>query len=87
MKLLTKIALLSGITILTMYVFSTLTLAQEATPAPTAVFPWEQNAVVVVIVNTVLGILQKVMVNPSNPVLKGIKWLVDLMSANVAHPK
>lgn len=60
--------------------------AQDAAPAA-PVFPWEQNAIVVVIVNTILGIAQKVV--GKIPGLTGqiIKWLVDVMSANIAHKK
>ena len=74
---------------ITVWAMPLVALAQEAASVAEApvgpVFPWADNAVVVLVITGVLGILSMVSRKIPGPVGKAVNWLVDLFSANIKH--
>ncbi len=72
--------------VLSLFALVGVAIAQETIPPDTTPMPpWAGSALVVVIVNTVLGILQQVVGKIPGMFGSIIKWLVDVISANTAH--
>lgn len=59
--------------------------AQDAVAPATAPFPWKENALVVLVVTTALGILSTFSNKLPGKFGELVQWLVDLISANVKH--
>lgn len=70
--------------LLTLVLFvSTFAIAQDVADPVTP--PWANNALITLIVTTVLGLLSVAVRKIPGKVGEYVQWLVDLLSANVKH--
>lgn len=59
-------------------------LAQD-NGAPLEPFPWADNAIVVLVVTTAIGLLQRLLANVGGGFGKVVRWLIDTLGSNVQH--
>lgn len=71
--------------LLSVFVFFGLSYGQDVPDAGIVTPPWADNALAVLIVTTILGVLQMVGDKLPGALGKTVRWIVDLLSANVKH--
>ena len=70
--------------------FTLVVIAQTPTPTPTPVVvgapvPWANSAIIVLIVNTALGVLATFVYKVPGKLGDVLKWIFDIFSANIKH--